>query len=300
MTTETARTHAIVENAKTARTGLLRSRKIHPEVVLLWIVVLFAAVIWLMPFVFMVFTSLKSNSDIFANPTYMPPTDIATTNYPDAIRIGALVTAGINSLIIAGVKVPLGLLVSSLCAFALARLRFPYQRLLLALIAMGTMVPIQVVVAPLFRIILGLGLLDTPTGVILPYIAFGVPFQVFILYGFFRNIPREIDEAARIDGASNWQLFWRIIMPLALPALAALFVLDFVATWNEFSIALVILNSQESHTLPLALLNYQQLYGANYGQLNAAITLSVVPVIVVFLRFQRYFVSGAFSGSIKG
>ena len=294
------------ENVQTSRSAstttvvTVRRRKFHPDVVALWVAVLIAAVIWLLPFIFMVFTSLKTRADIFENPTYLPPSSLALNNYPDAIRIGDLLTAALNSTIIAAVKVPLGLLISALCAFAMARLRFPSRRLLLAVVAVGTMVPIQVVIAPVFRIVLGLGLLNQPAGAILPYIAFGIPFQVFILYGFFRGIPRELDEAARIDGVSTWQLFSRIIVPLAKPALAALFVLDFVATWNEFSIALVILQSQSSHTLPLALLSYQQQFATNYGQLNAAIALSMVPVVLVFLRFQRFFVSGAFSGSIKG
>ena len=216
------------------------------------------------------------------------------------MRRGDLLNAGLNSLVIALVKVPLGLVVSSLAAFALSRLRFRRQRVLLAVFVLGTMVPIQVAVAPLFRIIYDLGLLNTHVGVILPYIAFGIPFQVFVLYGAFRAIPRELDEAARIDGAGNSKLFTRVILPLSKPVLGALFILDFVATWNEFAIALAILQSKASYTVPLALQAYNAQFTSSYGQLNAAIILTMIPVLVVFLLFQRYFVSGAFSGAVKG
>jgi raffinose/stachyose/melibiose transport system permease protein len=203
----------------------------------------------------------------------------------------------VNSLVISLIKVPLGLVVAALAAFALARLRFRWQKLVLALIVMGTMVPIQVAIAPIFRIILSMGLLNSTAGLLLPYIAFGIPFQVFVLYGFFRAIPFELDEAAKIDGASTLGLFWKVILPLARPALGALFILDFVATWNEFSIAVAILHDQRAYT---ALQNFNSQYQSAYGQLNAAIVMSIIPVLIVFLLFQRYFVSGAFSGAVKG
>jgi raffinose/stachyose/melibiose transport system permease protein len=277
-----------------------RGRRIARRSVMIWVGVFLAAIIWALPILFMIFTSLKDQADIYATPPYAPPVNPAWDNYSNALSRGDLVQAMINSGIIVAIKVPIGLAISALAAFALSRLRFRYQRLLLALIAIGTMVPIQVAIAPLFRTILALGLLNTYVGVILPYIAFGVPFQVFILYGFFRAIPRELDEAARLDGASNLALFARVILPLARPALAALFVLDFVATWNEFAIALVVLQAHGMHTVPLALQGFNTQFATYYGELNAAIMISIIPVVIVFLRFQRYFISGAFSGAIRG
>lgn len=284
----------------TTRAAAVRSRRLEARAVWLWVALVVSALLWAMPLIFMLFTSLKSQAEIFSTPAFLPPSDPQWANYPDAIRRGGLLTAGLNSLIIAVIKVPVGLLVASLAAFALARLRFRWQKWLLAFFVLGTMVPIQVAVAPLFRIILNLGLVNTHLGVILPYIAFGIPFQVFVLYGFFRAIPTEMDDAARIDGASSFTLFRRVILPLALPALGALFILDFVATWNEFAMALVILQSKAAYTVPLALQNYNTQFTSSYGQLNAAIFMSMIPVLVVFGLFQRYFVSGTFSGAIKG
>jgi raffinose/stachyose/melibiose transport system permease protein len=134
----------------------------------------------------------------------------------------------------------------------------------------------------------------------LPYIAFGVPYQIFLLYGFFKAIPVEIDEAARMDGANNFRLFWSIILPLAKPAVAALFVLDFVATWNEYAMALVILQKQETWTIPLALQGFNTAFQRFYGPLNAAIIIAVIPVVILYLLFQRYFVEGITAGAVKG
>jgi raffinose/stachyose/melibiose transport system permease protein len=275
-------------------------RRFRPVTAILWFVVFLVAMVWVVPFVFMIFTSLKTQAAIFSTPAFSPPPEFAWQNYPDALERGQLLNSIKNSAIIALIKVPLGLLVSSMAAFALTRLKIPRAQTILAVLVLGTIVPIQIALAPLFGITLGLGLLNRHLGVILPYIAFGVPYQIFILYGFLRAIPFELDEAARIDGATNFQLFWRIILPLAKPALAALFILDFVATWNEFGMALVILQSKESWTVPLALQGYNTQFSSSYGQLNAAIIVSIVPVMVIYLLFQKYFVSGTFAGAVKG
>jgi raffinose/stachyose/melibiose transport system permease protein len=267
---------------------------------LLWLGVAIAAVVWATPFVFMIFTSLKTEAEIFSSVAVGLPAELHWANYSSAWSRGGLATSGFNSLVISVIKVPLGLLVSALAAFALARLRFKRQLLLLAIIAMGAMIPPQVALAPLFRIVLNLGLLNTHLGVILPYIAWGLPYQIFILYGFFKVMPRELDEAALIDGASKLQLFWRITLPLAKPALAALFILDFVATWNEYPIALVILQNQSSWTVPLAIQQFNTQWTSMYGPLNAFIALSILPVLIVYLRFQKYFTRGLFAGAVKG
>jgi raffinose/stachyose/melibiose transport system permease protein len=266
----------------------------------LWIALAISVLIWSIPIIFMVFTSLKSEADIFGTPAFVPPWSPEWGNYVEALDRGNLLSAGANSLLIAVFKVPIGLLISAAAAFALARLRFRRQRLLMGVIAMGAMVPIQVAIAPLFQVINGLDLLSTHVGVILPYIAFGLPYQTFILYGFFRSIPNELDESARMDGAGNWRLFFQIILPLSKPALAALFILDFVATWNEYSIALALLQSQDSWTVPLAIQGFQSQFTSSYGPLNAFTIMSVFPVLIVYLMFQRYFVEGAFAGAVKG
>ncbi len=135
----------------------------------------------------------------------------------------------------------------------------------------------------------------------LPYIAFGLPYHVFLFAGFFAQpSPVSLDEAATLDGCSLFGLFWRIILPLSLPILAAVFILDFVSTWNEFAIALVILQDASTWTVPLGLMAFKGQFATNYGALNAAIIIAIVPVVIVYLMFQKYFVSGLTAGAVKG
>jgi raffinose/stachyose/melibiose transport system permease protein len=186
-----------------------------------------------------------------------------------------------------------------MAAYALSRIALRGRRAIFLLILFGTMLPFQVMLAPLFTLINQFGLINTYVGIILPYLAFGVPYQVFILHGFFSEVPKELSEAALIDGASHFTIFRRIFLPVSLPVLAALLILDFVATWNEFAMALVILQDNSMWTLPLGLMSFQSQFSNDYGQLNSAIVMTVLPATIVYLIFQRYFVSGLAAGAIK-
>lgn len=267
--------------------------------VALWVSLVVSSVIWALPFVFMVLTSLKSKADVTRSATWDLPQVWMWSNYADAIDTGNLWVTGGNSLLISVVKVPLGLLLAAATAFALGRMRFRWHKLVLAVFAIGSMVPIQVGLGSLFGTMLRLDLLNSLWGLMLPYLAFGIPYQVFMLYGFFRAIPDEVEESARIDGASTFRIFWQICLPLARPALAALFILDFVATWNEYAMATTLLQSQSNWTIPLAVQGFSTQHATDYGQLNAFIIMSAVPVLIVYLMFQRYFVQGAFAGAVK-
>jgi len=266
----------------------------------LWIALVLVALIWVAPFVFIVFTSLKTPAAVTSTGAFMPPTELAFQNYADAWSRGNFASSFFNSVIITVIKVPLGLALSAMAAYALAKIRLKISKALLLLVVFGTMIPFQVMLAPLFTLVNSFGLIDTYPGVILPYIAFGVPYQVFILHGFFKGIPKELSEAALIDGATHFTIFRRIFLPVCLPVLAALLILDFVSTWNEFAMALVLLQDQHMWTLPLGLMSFQGQFSSNYGQLNAAIVMTVLPATIVYLMFQRYFVSGLTSGAVKG
>jgi raffinose/stachyose/melibiose transport system permease protein len=277
----------------------VRTRR-DPVLIGLWIALLLVALIWVAPFVFIIFTSLKTKAEVTSSGAFMPPTHLALENYGSAWSRGNFATAFLNSVIITVIKVPLGLILSAMAAYALAKIKLPFSKLLLLLVVFGTMIPFQVMLAPIFTLVNSLGLIDTYPGVILPYIAFGVPYQVFILHGFFKGIPKELSEAALIDGASHFTIFRRIFLPVCLPVLAALLILDFVSTWNEFAMALVLLQDQHMWTLPLGLMSFQGQFSSDYGQLNAAIVMTVLPATLVYLIFQRYFVSGLTSGAVKG
>lgn len=266
----------------------------------LWIAMVVTTLIWFFPFIIIFLTSVKTNADIANTAPWELPTSWAWDNYVQAWNIGNFGTTGLNSLIISLIKVPLGLIIAAAAAYAIARLRFRWHRVVLAIIAVGSMVPIQIALGPLFNTMLAMGQLDSIPGIILPYLAFGIPYAVFVLYGFFRAIPDELEESARIDGASTFRIFWQIILPLAKPALAALFILDFVGTWNEYAMAATLLRSNANLTVPLAVQSFSTQHGTNYGPLNAFIIMSAVPVVIVYLLFQRYFVQGALAGAVKG
>lgn len=276
------------------------NRQIDYPMVGLWIALVLVSLIWFLPFVFMVLTSLKTPEDVSTSSIWALPTTWAWNNYADAADRGDLWTVLRNSLFIAVIKVPLGLLISAAAAFALSRLKFRLNKVVLLVLAAGAMIPVQVALAPMFKMMSSLNMLDSTFWIILPYLAFGIPYQIFFLYGFFTALPRELDEAARIDGAGNVRLFFQVLLPLAKPALAALFILDFVATWNEYGMALTLLQDNSVLTVPLAMQNFQSQFSTAYGQLNAFIIMSILPVLIVYLMFQRFFTSGGLAGAVKG
>ncbi len=273
--------------------------RVDPLLVALWIALVGIAVVWIAPFVFIVFTSLKANSTVMGSSAFAPPTSLELHNFSNAWSRGHFSTTVFNSVVITVIKVPLGLLISAMAAYALSRIRIPAGRAIFLLVLFGTMLPFQVMLAPLFTLVNQFGLINTYVGIILPYLAFGVPYQVFILHSFFSEVPKELSEAALVDGASHVTIFRRIFLPISMPVLAALLILDFVATWNEFAMALVILQDNSKWTLPLGLMSFQSQFSSDYGQLNAAIVMTVLPATIVYLIFQRYFVSGLTSGAIK-
>ena len=256
--------------------------------------------IWIAPFVFMFFTALKQPQELYTSPSFAPPVNPHWDNFAVALEMANFAKYGLNSLVVAFVKVPLGILVSALAAFLFSRYKFRFRGPLFLLFILGTMVPVQVAIIPMFDTLRRLGLLNTHVGLVLVYIAFGVPAQIFLLRGFFNGIPRELDEAAAIDGASRLAIFWRIILPLSKPILASLFILDFVATWNEFSIALVVLQSSQNWTIPLGLQAFQGQFGVQFHLVQAVTIAATIPVLVLYIVFQRAFVSGLTAGAVKG
>ncbi|MBB4124532.1 raffinose/stachyose/melibiose transport system permease protein [Martelella radicis] len=295
----TAETIAVGREKEEAKATMLKPSR-DPVLIALWICLVAVAAIWVAPFIFILFTSLKTSKDVMMTGAFSFPSSLEISNYANAWGRGNFATTFFNSVIISVIKVPLGIFFSAMAAYAISRIEVGFNKLLLMIVLFGTMIPFQVMLAPLFTLVNRLGLIDTYVGVILPYIAFGVPYQVFILHGFFKSVPKELSEAARIDGASHFTIFRRIFLPISIPALSALFILDFVNTWNEFAMALVLLQDQGMWTLPLGLMSFQGQFSSDYGQLNAAIVMTVLPATIVYLIFQRYFVSGLTSGAVKG
>jgi raffinose/stachyose/melibiose transport system permease protein len=253
--------------------------------------------VWFAPVITLVLTALKDAGDFAMHGAFSLPKSIRWENFSEAWQTGVQ-NYFWNSVIVTGIKVPIGIVLESLAAFALTHMHFKWADRVFTYILIGLIVPTQMTLVPLTLLMNALNLIDTLTGLTILYIGFGIPFGVLVMRGFFRTIPTAIIEAARLDGCSWFRIFYRIALPLALPAVVSLCILDGVATWNEFILAQIFLRSDELRTLPLGLVQFSTQFSTQYDQLAAAVLISVAPIVLVFLFFQRYFITGM-RGAVK-
>jgi ABC-type glycerol-3-phosphate transport system permease component len=205
-----------------------------------------------------------------------------------------------NSLVVAGSTTALCLVLGSFCAYALARLRFRGRTPLLAGVLAISMFPQISLVAPLFLLLRALGLIHTYPGLVLPYVTFAMPLTIWLLVGYFRQLPAELEEAARVDGAGRLRVLVEIVLPLAAPALATTAILTFVYCWNEFLFALSFTLGPERHTVPVAIALFRGQYQVPWGEVLAAAMVATAPVAALALVFQRRIVQGLVAGAVKG
>jgi raffinose/stachyose/melibiose transport system permease protein len=267
------------------------------KTIIFYIALILASLLWLAPVITLILTALKDAGDFAVNGAFSLPKFIRWANFSEAWETGVQ-NYFWNSVIVTGFKVPIGIVLESMAAFALTHMHFKWANRVFTYILIGLIVPAQMTLVPLTLLMNALNLIDTLTGLTILYIGFGVPFGVLVMRGFFRTVPLAIIEAARIDGCSWFKIFYRIALPLALPAVVSLCILDGVATWNEFILAQIFLRSDELRTLPLGLVQFSTQFSTQYDQLAAAVLISVVPILLVFLFFQRYFVAGI-GGAVK-
>jgi raffinose/stachyose/melibiose transport system permease protein len=267
------------------------------KTIVFYIALILASLLWLAPVITLILTALKDAGDFAVNGAFSLPKFIRWANFSEAWETGVQ-NYFWNSVIVTGFKVPTGIILESMAAFALTHMHFKWADRVFTYILIGLIVPAQMTLVPLTLLMNALNLIDTLTGLTILYIGFGVPFGVLVMRGFFRTVPLAIIEAARIDGCSWLKIFYRIALPLALPAVVSLCILDGVATWNEFILAQIFLRSDELRTLPLGLVQFSTQFSTQYDQLAAAVMISVVPILLVFLFFQRYFVAGM-GGAVK-
>ncbi|MFC4452548.1 carbohydrate ABC transporter permease [Deinococcus sonorensis] len=265
--------------------------------------VVLAAVVWLLittlPFVFMVLTSVKSQSDIYSTPVWALPRTLDLSSYL-AVLHGPFFGYLKNSIFVAVVSIVLTLLLSSMAAFAFARLRFRLNGLLFSLVVAGLIVPVHVTLIPIYLMSRAIGVYDTPFALIGPYVAFALPISIFILTEFMRQIPRELEEAAHIDGAGPATLYGRIFVPLCAPGLATVAIYNGIGMWNEFIFAYVLTSNPQNRTLPLAIWDFQGQYSSNVPAILAVVTLTTLPLIVAYIFGQERIIQGMMAGSVKG
>ncbi len=267
--------------------------------IILYMLLIALAILWIVPMFTLLATAVKSKADFYTGVSLFEfPENPAWGNFVNAFKKGKLFMYMKNDLIVSGLKVPLGIFIEALAAFALTRLKMRHRTGVFVFFLVGMILPLQTALVPINVIYSKLGLLNTYFGLFYVYIGFGISFGILILRGFFRGIPREMDEAAYIDGCSKWQLFYRIILPVAKPAVATLVITDFLATWNEYLLGSVIINDNTMKTVPVGLMTFVGEHGTDYGYLCAGVLISLIPVLTVYLIFQRYFVEGM-AGAVK-
>lgn len=275
-----------------------KTKKITKKV-LLYVILFTLALIWIIPILTLVLTAIKGKKDFYSGLSlFQMPAQIAWSNFTNAITKGRLLTYMKNDFIVSGLKVPLGIIVEALAAFALTRLNIKHKTGIFVFFLIGMMLPLQTALVPINLIFSKLGLLNSYFGLFYVYIGFGISYGILILRGFFKGIPKDIDEAAYIDGCTKSQLFWKIIFPIAKPAIATLVITDFLATWNEYLLASVIINDNAKKTVPVGIMTFVGEHGTDYGYLCAGVLVAVIPVLIVYLIFQRYFVEGM-AGAVK-
>jgi raffinose/stachyose/melibiose transport system permease protein len=266
-------------------------------------ILLVVAVAILFPLLYAVLGGFKTNGQLVADPGSILPQEWVLTNYTDVLLGDYAPTfwrQALNSVIVATVAVVMTVAFASAAAFVFARMRFRGREALYLLFVFGLLFPSAVAILPLYILVRQLGLSANLLGVALPQAAFALPLTIVILRPFFRSIPTELEDAARIDGCTTFDFFWRILLPLARPALATVSVLAIVTTWNAFFLPLVILSGADQWTLPLGAMNFSTEYSSDKARVLAYTVVTMIPAVVFYAFAERYIVSGLTSGSVKG
>jgi raffinose/stachyose/melibiose transport system permease protein len=262
-------------------------------------VLVLACVISVYPLVWMVFGSLKSGANFFTG-LWGPPSHPVWSNFTNAWSTGDLGRFLINSVIVTGTTVVLVCALGYLLAYAIGRMQMRGSTAILAIFAVSLFVPSQLLLIPIYVLESHAHLLNNYWSLFLPYTAAALPFSVIFLVAYLRSIPREIEEAAIVDGCGSLRVLWHIMVPLSRPAFATVVIFTFLGSWNEFLLALTLVQTNTHRTLPVGLLNFSQAYGpTNYSYVFAALTISAAPIIAVFVVFQKQFIGGLTAGAVR-
>lgn len=252
------------------------------------------------PFLWLLASSLKSEAEIGQANPFALPKQAMWQNYVDAWQIGGFGDLLANSLLnLAGV-VALTLVACAPAGYVFAKLKFPGREWVFYLVIIGLTIPVQAIVIPLYEVLFNLGLINSLAGITLAQVSNGIPFGIFLMRSFFAGVPDELVEAARIDGASHFQILRKVMLPLAAPALQALVIISALSTWNDFFLPLVVLISSEVQTLPLGLVRFASTYSTDFRLVFSGTVITFLPVILLYILTQRRFTEGLTQGALKG
>jgi N-acetylglucosamine transport system permease protein len=265
------------------------------------VLLIFWALVVILPFVWMIVTALKTDPEILSSP-WTFPAELQWDNFTRAWTEARIGRFFINTVIVLAGSLTGTLLVSAMAAYVLARFVFPGRQVIFYGFLAGLMFPVFLALVPLYFLVNDLNMLATYQGLILVYIAYSLPFTIFFLTAFFKTLPGELGEAAILDGANQYQIFFQIMLPLAKPGLIAMGIFNFLGQWNQFLLPLVLMPNEDRYLLSQGLyfLAVQQGYQNDYGALFAAMVISMIPSLIVYILFQRRLESGLTAGALKG
>lgn len=264
-----------------------------------YVVLILAATVCLLPISWIVFSAFKDKMEIFIDPFGLP-SSLKLDNLITAWTVGRFGRYFMNSIIMTIPTVFGVLALSALGGFATAKLRFPGREVIFSIFLVGLTLPFEAIMIPLYYTLRDLGILSTYWAVILPSVALGLPFGIFFMRAFFRDLPDDLIDASLIDGCTELQLFTKIMLPLAKPGLVSLLVFQFMWSWNNFLLPLLFLQKEALRPVTLGLMFFQGKYTMDYSLIFSGITISIIPVILVYIIFQRQFITGLTSGTVKG
>ncbi|GKU80642.1 carbohydrate ABC transporter permease [Niallia sp. NCCP-28] len=251
-----------------------------------------------LPYLIMINSSFKSQLEFMTSPWSFP--NVFTFDNYSTVLSSSFIRYFGNSIVVSVISVVIVIVISAMASYPLARMKFKLNRPLFILFMVGMMIPIHTTLIPIYLLTINMGLYDTIWGLIGPYVAFSIPISVVIFTQFLQDLPKELEESAKIDGCGHFRLFWKILFPLLTPAVATVAIYNFIHIWNEFIFALVLTNSPESATLPLGLREFYGEFSVNVPGIMAALTLGSLPLLLVYLVAQEKIVKGIAAGSVKG
>ena len=263
------------------------------------VLAVFALVVSIVPFIFMVMNSFKEKFEMLTKGVFALPERLDFTNYREVLN-GSFWSYFINSVIVLLVSLAVLLIISAFASYPLSRFHFRMNGYIYAVIVACMSIPVHITLIPVFKLTKNMQVYDSIWALIGPYVAIGIPISVFILTGFMKGIPKEIEEAASIDGCGKIKMFFTIILPMAKPGLSTLAIYNGVNMWNEFIFAYTLTQSRENRTLPLAVWEFQGQYSMNTPMIMAVLTLTVFPMIILFVLAQDKLVKGMTAGAVKG
>lgn len=267
---------------------------------LIYTLILAGSVVSVVPFLYMLSTSFKKHTYVFEIPPRFIPEEPTVNNFIQAWSSNNFQLYFVNSLVVSLVTTLIVLIAASMLAFAFARFKFFGKNVLYYLILSSLMIPSMMLIIPQFMLASNLGLLNSLPGLIFVYVAMNISVSTFLLRGFFESLPRELEDATRIDGGGFFTIFFRIVLPLSKPSLATVAIFTFLFGWDEFVWALTAINQQSKQTLPVAINTFHGAHQTQWGLVFAASMFAIIPVLVAFVLLQRHFIQGLTSGAIKG